>query len=207
MMRTLHVETASDGIGGSFFSLRSLVLGLDRSTFEPTVVFARPNPVADEMVADGIRVHLLPRAFSRPINGSRVRFHLGLARAGIHAAQEIRRLESCSGGPFAVVHTNDQLETNAAWILGAALLGRPVVAHERQAGTFRWAHRALSRAISVHVRVSHYIDEHCRRGGLAPKGAVVVHNGIETIDRETRTALEAEGRAALAEIGVPGEPP
>lgn len=202
MIRILHIEGATDGVGGSFFSLDGLVRGMDPAEFQSTVMFGRPNPVSSAMEADGWPIRFVGSAMPRLDGRSRSRFHASLCRATWWAVQEIRRLEVTAGKSFDVVHTNDQLETNAPWILASSMLGRPTVVHERQAGNFRWAHRALSRFVSVHVRVSRFIDDHCRAAGLRPANSAVIHNAVGRTPVSELASLRRHGESRLREMGI-----
>ena len=59
--RLMFVEGNVDGtVGGSYFSLLYLVGNLDRSAFDPIVVFHQSNDLIPEFESQGIRTEVLP---------------------------------------------------------------------------------------------------------------------------------------------------
>ena len=60
--RVLYCEGNIDGtIGGSYYSLLFLVAGLDRSKFDPVVVFRTSNPLISRYNENGIRTLVVPK--------------------------------------------------------------------------------------------------------------------------------------------------
>ncbi len=199
---TLHIEGAVDGVGGSFHSLVGLLERLDRSRFEPTVLFARPCGMESRLHEHDLPCYVLPVPPIRPLAATRGAFHSQLALATIECAALIRSLEHQHGHRFAVIHTNDQLVTNAGWICAARMLRRPVVCHERQHGNFRRVHGLLASGLAAHVRISQSVERHCREHGIDCERSMVIHNGVRVPDAEQRGAAAARGRRVFARFGL-----
>lgn len=201
---TLHIESAIDSVGGSFHSLEGLLLSLDRGQFEPTVVFARDCDNARRLREHGISVHVLPEPPVRPLAPGRMAFHRQLLVATAACSAIIRDLERRQGRAFDLVHANDQLVTNAGWILASQFSGRPVVCHERQYGDFRAVHRWIARRAAAHVRISRSVDQHCHQTSIVSRNDLIVHNGVRCPTEAQRIVAAEQGRKTLAEkqIGV-----
>ncbi len=202
---TLHIEGAIDGEGGSFRSLAGLLERMDRSRFEPVALFCRPCEAATRLREQGLDVYVLPKPPLRPLAAGRAAFYSELARATLECAGVIRSLEQGRGSPFALVHTNDQLITNAGWISAARMLRRAIVCHERQHGDFRAVHRALASGISAHVRISTSVDRHCREHGIWARRNALIYNGLTIPSSADRAAAKRRGARALADLGVGSE--
>jgi glycosyltransferase involved in cell wall biosynthesis len=125
-----------------------------------------------------------------------------LANATLQARGVIIRLMREKRVHFDLVHTNDQLVTNAAWVSAARLCGIPVVAHERQHGDFRRVHRWLATGVAAHIRISQSVDRHCRGRHILSLNDHVIHNGVQLPSlKETRDA-RVEGRKAYRDLGI-----
>src|SRR5262245_35444054 len=59
--RILFTDATQGGVlGGSLTGVLQLLAHLDRARFEPVFVLFAPKPIAAELEAEGIRVHVLP---------------------------------------------------------------------------------------------------------------------------------------------------
>ena len=207
LVPTLHIEGAIDGEGGSFRSLTGLLERIDRSRFEPVALFCRACEAAMRLREQGLDVYVLPEPPRRPLASGRVEFYAELLRATLKCAGIIRSLEQGRGSSFGVIHTNDQLVTNAGWIAAARMLRRAVVCHERQHGDFRTVHRALASGIAAHVRISASVDAHCREHRIRARRNTLVYNGLAIPSAAEKAAARERGARVLAELGVgPGAP-
>ncbi len=198
----LHVESAVDGEGGSFTSLEGLVSGLNPAHFRSIVLCSRSSSAFDRLADRGFAVHYLSAAPSLPLASSRPAFHVQLATSSMQARRLIGRLMAESGIRFDLIHTNDQLVTNAAWISAARLCGIPVVAHERQHGDFRRVHRWLAAGLAAHVRISGSVDRHCRSRQISSLNDRLVYNGVQVPSREAVRSARHRGRALLRGLGI-----
>jgi len=162
--RVLYLSNHGEIVGGGELSLLSLMTGLDRSNWAPSLIVPEEGRMAQEARAAGIQTEVVPmpspyKAGSRLITSVR---HL---RAVI-AAQQVD-----------LVHANG---SRAMIFAGPAarLAGKPVVWHVRVADSDGWLDRALYRMASCIVVNS---DAVSRRFAWAGGRKVRrIHNGIDT---------------------------
>lgn len=185
--RILYVEGNPDGtVGGSFFVLLDLVLGLDRTRFEPIVVFRFDNFVADRMRAAGVTVLInppvVPLTFERrwlailmaPIK-KLVNLFRGLLLPTVSHAAYLKR------NRIDLVNLNNSITRNHPWMVAALLTGTRCLTHEMGINkSYSWLSRYLGRRLDAVVAVSHAIHDAMRKGGAASPNITVVHNGIDT---------------------------
>lgn len=221
--RILFVQRPAGG--GSAESLHETVRRLDRSRFEPLVLFHRPGPWSDRFRALGVEtLHLgggegtLGRGREEGGTPSK-----GRSRSGRWRVPRPRWLREASGLirrdlPLAwrtarlirkkeidLVHHNNNPAANRASILGAILGGVPQVAHVRFFGRYyRPIDERLCRRVDRFVCVSASVATHCRRRLRLPEERVdVVHNPV---DLERFTGARGRRSGTRRHLGVePGD--
>jgi hypothetical protein len=154
-IRVLLAENTVRGLGGSYESLYVTATSLDRSRFQPIVLFFQHNHFAEKLEADGIRVLVATsrQFWEKPSYLEKsARIRSSLPRKGALGA--VRRnlvalARTVVGGlpmtwtvhrilrreKIAILHTNNNLERDSMMILAGVLARVPVVAHERQLAT------------------------------------------------------------------------
>ncbi|MFA4947159.1 MAG: glycosyltransferase family 4 protein [Candidatus Krumholzibacteriia bacterium] len=194
MHRILYFEDAPT-VGGSAICLEEIVRGLDRSRFEPFVLFAydlatraalgpagipnattasirgEPEPVPPE----GREIRLpgfKRREFYRLLWSLKSYLLVERERAGWFAEWIARER-------FDLVHTNNSLTANLTAIVAASRAGVPVVSHQR--GYFRPTafQRFATRGVDRFLCVSRSVADHYATQGLGRDRILTVYDGID----------------------------
>lgn len=202
--RVLYVEGNVDAtVGGSYYSLLFLVSGLDRTRYDPIVVFAAGNDLLPQFHARGIRTIVRPllspvaigtrfgRYVSRPVNFAR-----GWVIEPFRLAALLRREQ------VSLVHLNNSIIKNHAWMIASLLAGIPCITHERGINQ-RFLTRAvvLARSLKAIICISSAVQENFRSLGLGGLPLVTVHNALDPSEmRITRSRADI-----CAELGLPVE--
>lgn len=199
--RVLYVEGNVDGtVGGSYFSLFYLVSNLDRSRYEPIVVFAADTPLLPKFHAAGVRTMIrpLPPAVRLPGTPGRliakiVNFWRGMVAEPLRLAELLRRER------IHLVHLNNSIVRNHSWMVGAMLAGVPCVTHERGINErFSTRARLLGRRLKAVVCISAAVRDNFVARGLGGLPLITIHNGLDPASmRVTRLAEDVR-----SELGV-----
>jgi glycosyltransferase involved in cell wall biosynthesis len=202
--RILFVEMAY-GFGGSIVSLHQLVQGLDRSAYEPVVLFYRPNAYLPRFAAlDVETIVLYPDAGERParrdLNPGRP--PSALRRQVSTAAYIFRQVRAHTGRLQRVLrerrielaHLNDMLVGNREAIIAAQLAGVPCVSHVRAFEQLSGFDRLLMRYVDVFIYISQAIRADHERQGAPPARGQVIYNALDA--REFALGDRAAARAA-----------
>ena len=205
-VRILFCEGNIDGtIGGSYFSLLFLVAGLDRSRFEPIVVFRCSNSLISRYNESGIRtlvipkpkptvlaisdgtkmpvvriVNLLLRAIQRLINFTRF-----LPIDAIRCARLLRNEH------IDIVHLNNSVIRNHEWMLASLLARTRCITHERGINaSYSGLSRFLASRIDGVISISQAVQDSLDKGGVRPRTSKIIYNGINPDEMEVTTSKE-----------------
>jgi len=180
--RVVYVEGNVDGtIGGSYFSLLFLVSGLDRSRFEPLVVFAADNSLRPRFEERGVRTMVRPppapivlRAPLLSLVAKALNFLIGAVIEPIRLAALLRRER------IDLVHLNNSITRNHSWMIAARLAGIPCITHERGINPrFKERDRRLAKGLEAVVCISSAVRENFLRLGLGHLRLFTIHNGLD----------------------------
>ena len=199
--RILYVEGNPDGtVGGSFFSLLYLIEGLDRSRFEPVVVFAKENTLVERFRAAGAPVHIRPVAPPVILRGALGRlvakaanFLLGFVIEPLRLARFMRRER------IALVHLNNSIIRNHVWAMAALLARIPCLTHERGINS-HYSQRSLKigRRLGAVVCISAAVRDNFAARGVHGLPLTTIHNGLDPAAmRVTRSRTEI-----CSELGI-----
>ena len=204
--KILYVEMAH-GLGGSVVSLYQLVRGLDRSRYDPIVLFYWDNPYVGRFRQLGLEtiVWAGPRKkgdamvpLSPPLLVSgRYRgwlekfpwmegfYHgLGLVLRTIFQtlplAWRVRRIIRSRG--VDLVHANDLVGCNREVILAARLSGRPCICHIRAFERYTALDRFLIQFVDRFIFISQAIASSCISQGVDPMRGTVVYNALDATE-------------------------
>lgn len=198
----MYVEGNPDGtIGGSFYSLLFLVKNLDRSRFEPTVVFSKSNELIPAFQAAGAEVVVRPLAppvraryrvlhpFTRLANAL-----LGLVVEPLRLAALLRRRR------IDLLHLNNSIERNHPWIIAAALAGVPRMTHERGINPrMSLPARLLVGQLRAVVCISSAVRDNLLCLGVDSGKLRTIWNGLDPVEMK----VGKDRDAILAEFGLP----
>lgn len=189
--RILYCEGNMDSsVGGSHYSLFYLVESLDKSRYEPIVVFHRENRLIPMYRQAGLDSRVFPYRDA-------VRFAARLSRfsfAGrfvqlVQNLVNIWRMVIFPGIRCALylrahhvdlVHLNNTIIRNHHWMLGAILARVKCISHERGINEhISWFSRFFARRLSAIICISGCVKDNLLKQGIAANQLVVVHNGLD----------------------------
>jgi glycosyltransferase involved in cell wall biosynthesis len=208
--RILFVEQNRDGtVGGSHHSLLLLVQHLDRSLFEPVVVFYERHALIQEFerVAPVVVFSAPAPVRIRRGNGAGLSDPVGLAALGLQklvnlsreVAASVRRM-TWAIGVFRpdLIHLNNCVLIGQDWLFAARVSGARCVVHQRGFATPTGSIRAFDKVIcisrDVQISLAKAVPELGRR-------SVQIYNGID-VDGYTRQARASDAAAVRREFGV-----
>jgi glycosyltransferase involved in cell wall biosynthesis len=187
--RSIYYYTDSRALGGAELSLLMLIEGLDRSTWEPTLLLddvAEVDPVESRAAALGVPVE---RIAPMPLG-------LGGARRAVTLARLLRRQRP------AVFHATLSWPLAAKWALAAAVAARvPSIGSVQLIPEFElerssyWQLRALASGVDRYVAVSRDVREELVSRFRWPAAKIdVVYNAVrlEPFDAPAPAGLRAE---------------
>ena len=223
--KILYCEGNVDNtVGGSYFSLLYLVSGLDKTRFEPIVIFHQANPLIPSFENAGIDTRVVekptPFAFTSPSQVSWpgykviypalrvfqkfVNFIRFLPLTAMQYARLIRK------NNVDLVHLNNSIVRNHAWMLAAQISGTKCVTHERGINSqYSRLARYYAKRISAVICISRAVRDNLKKYNVSASTLVTIYNGIDptvlTVDRSER---EIRGELGLSPdatlIGVVG---
>ena len=180
--RILYVEGNVDGtIGGSFFSLLFLVQGLDKSRYDPLVVFSFEHRLFPRYEAAGARVLLRPLA--KPIQ-AKSGFGRLLAKAcnlvlGF-VIEPLRLALLLKRERIDMVHLNNSIVRNHPWMVAAKLCGTPCITHERGINpAYSQRSVSLGRKLAAVVCISDAVRDNFALRGVTGLPLVTIPNGLD----------------------------
>lgn len=182
MKKILFIESNRDGtVGGSYYSLLSLVQGLDKSKYEPHILFCQDNMLVSEYRKATPHVY---------INNFGPSHSIPLESAGDVLKWPYRVIDKLLLKQFMLkriideikpdlVHLNNGYGCMHEWILACSLSGIKVLAHDR--GTEYPCNRQtklFARLLDAIICVSDSFKDNVVQQGLKPKRLRRVYNGI-----------------------------
>lgn len=223
-LRVLYVEANTRAqIGGSYFSLCYLIQGLDKTRYEPIVLFHQPhqlvsafeqagarvlfeteNPVAEVNpigAIDNLKRDLYTLAKRRP--WSVVLLTLIQLRAFIlRTRPRMERLVALIQQEQPdLVHLNDGITSNHAGILACSRTGVPCIVHERRERTYSPLDRWVARHADAVICKDRAVYEHCLGQGIRVGH---IRHILNPIDLSTPVVSSENVRTSL---GIPADAP
>jgi glycosyltransferase involved in cell wall biosynthesis len=209
-LRVLFVETNADGtVGGSHQALYDLVRTLDRSRYEPVLLFYQGNRFADILSAEGEEVIVWEEVNAR----ERLSQSTGSAPARLRAVADaiLRRRRLLKERRIDLVHLNNTPQVGLDDWLPAAKLGRRSIVSAAMGGAsgvpgtgfLAAVRRTLMKRYDRVIPVSRYILEALREHGVPESGMTLVHHGIDV--EAFRRRVTKTPSATRAALGVPDD--
>jgi len=204
-------STAGGVVGGSLTGILALLAHLDRRRFEPMLVLFEPKPVAADLEARGIPVHVLPPLATRPLErrGSRPRRAVTHAveflRVVVPRARQLVRLFRRER-PAIVYCTNGIAPSSRPAMLAAAICRVPLVCHFK--GHFKGPRhvapeaRFMSRWIDTAIAMTDEILDQARSRGVRAQRFLTIFDGIDP-----KAYVPGKGAAVRRELGIPSDAP
>jgi glycosyltransferase involved in cell wall biosynthesis len=224
-MRVLYCEGNIDGtVGGSYFSLLYLVSNLDRSRFEPIVVFHEDNDLIPTFREHGVETKVIqkeqPFAFlgrGSPVSGRfrAILLPVVVVRKIVNMLRFLvvgsaRRARFLRRNNIDLLHLNNSVTRNHDWMIGAILSRTRCITHERGINDhYSTLSKSLAKRLDAIICISNAVRDSLIRGGVSTNSAHTIYNGIDPdILRARRTPedirhqYDVESSARL--IGVIG---
>jgi glycosyltransferase involved in cell wall biosynthesis len=215
-VRVLYCESNVDGtIGGSHYCLLYLVERLDRTRFEPLVLFyqdhalvARFSEAAETIVApphDAVRWQPGRRSSFAPAVLARKAVNLG--RMARHVKRQVSFLRERGIG---LVHLNNSVRRHHDWMIAARIAGVPCLTHERGINAqYDWTDRTLGSRLAAIVPMSGWIRDHMVQRGMPADNIRVLYDGLDPASVQPRVSpaeLRAQWQVApdQAVVGIVG---
>lgn len=195
--RVLYVERPFQ-VGGSVISLYELVKRLDKSLFEPIVLFHGPNPYRQKFWELGVETITLSDQVPKAITGEGIRdiaanldrYHqvLGngyrtakqwylVAKKDFPLARRVAGLIRAKN--IALVHHNGCLARNRDTILAGLQTNVAQVVHVRTLHAFGQWEKLLARSVDFFVYISRAVEQFYQDLGIPPYLGKVVHNPFD----------------------------
>jgi len=208
--RILFVEGNVDGtVGGSYFLMLDLVRSLDRSRYEPLVVFRRSNYLEDSFRECGAEVVVLPKEESFAFRSQLanrlllplkklINLYRRLLRPAVVHARFIRSRS------IDLVNLNNSITRNHDWMLAARMVGVPCITHEMGINErYSPLSRFLGERLDAVICLSHVIRDTMVARGASPGNAHVIHCGIDlTRYRQVESPTDLRIKHSIPE-GIP----
>jgi len=222
--RILFCENNTDGtVGGSYYSLLYLASGLDRTRFEPIVVFYHDHELVPRFREAGVDVRILRKPRGLDVAAAAGgRTGLGPVRRILRTVQRaanlvrllivpaIRHAFRLRSWGVDLVHLNNSILWNHEWMLAARLVGVPCMTHERGINRrYPSNSRRFGRRLAAIVCISEAVRERMVSLGVDYPNMVTIHNGLDPdamrvrVDPSTLRARHgiAEGRPIVGIVG------
>ena len=176
-IRIAYCEGNTDGtIGGSYYSLLFLVESIDKSRFDPLVIFRNRNALWSrfEQVSE---VRAVP--VRTPVRGrySFLRRGINFTRflmMGVEEALFLRRQR------IQLLHLNNSVTRNHDWMLAALIAGIPCITHERGINPkVSQLTRVLGSRLRAVLCISTAVRDALVQSGLSGIPLYVIHNGLD----------------------------
>ena len=208
-VRVVYCEGNIDGtIGGWYYSLLYLVKGLDRSRYEPLVVFHAENGLMGRFQEAGVETIVWPRVV--PVTfAARLGPTWRLIRAPLLLAQKAVNVVRGSWQALAkamflrrkgarLVHLNNSVLHNHDWMFASRVAGLPCVSHERGINDdYPPAARFWAKRLEAVVCISDAVRKQLEAHGVDYGNLVTIHNAFDPAEAKFHVS-PSELRAAHA---------
>jgi len=189
--RILYCEGNLDNsVGGSHFSLFYLVESVNKSRYEPVVVFHRENRLIPMYKQAGLDTRVFPyrSALRLPPGLKQIAVLRRIFQLAINVANIVRMILlpaiRCAvflkANHIDLVHLNNTIIRNHHWMLGAILARVKCISHERGINeNISWISRLFARSLAAIVCISVSVRDNLLAQGIGEGKLVIVHNGLD----------------------------
>ena len=183
MKKILYIEANKDGtIGGSYYSLLYLVQGLNKSKYEPHVIFCQDNILIEKFkkVTPYVYIYDFPAAVSAPIRTLKdiIKWPcLLLVEVLLSQPKILKVLKDISPD---LVQINNGYATLHNWVLASYFTGVKIVAHDR--GTrapCSYRTKYFARYLDAIISVSESYKNNAIKQNLRAKHICRIYNGLD----------------------------
>lgn len=220
----LFVEGNIDGtIGGSYFSLLFLIEGLDKTKFNPVVVFRKEHSLIDSYEKAGATVAIVPiprpvvlytagAVTNRLLNAispfakllqKLINFGRSLPLAALRNVRFLRKHK------IDLVHLNNSVLRNHDWVLASKLARIRCTTHERGINpSYTKLAKMFAPRLDGIVCISEAVRKSLVSGGIRNKKMPVIYNGIDPLVMQNPDSVDIRANFGLPQrailVGVVG---
>jgi len=217
-VKILYCESCMDGtVGGSHHCLLHLVEHLDRSLYEPVVLFYESHAILPRFQAVAETL-IWSRSLLRPVQwgvGRSLWFlPLAFARRVANFLKFLCRVADyiffLKRNCIALVHLNNSITRHHEWMYAAFLSGVPCVVSERGLNSrYDPWDRACAATLALIIPMSRWIMEHMVQRGVSPDNIRVMYDGVDPHSITVTQPAEAlrkiyDIRSEQAVVGIVG---
>jgi len=220
--RILYVQLSPDVGGGLINGLYAIVACLDRSQYEPLLLFYWPNPYRERFEDLGVKTMVFekPKPWQHPTPVARLQksalvkslqkrkasrssalYHaLGsYIRLSYYIPQILRLAKLMKANDIDLVHLNkDPTQHGREIVLAAKLAGLPCISHVRNFSEFQAADRLVARFVDQFIYCSNAIGQHCvTQGRVPPTRGCTIRNGLIDVEKWSRPYDTAQVRREI----------
>lgn len=191
-IRILYCDSNIDGtVGGAYYSLFYLVEGLDKTIYEPVVVFYRDNPLIPKYEELGIKVEIMTPPSPVHLNlfaNSPIKLltkSTRILQSGINfyrffIVQAVKFASYLYRHNIKLVHLNNSVLRSHNWMLAARLVGARCVSHERGINTHfpNFARKFIKKLDGV-ICISGAVRDNMEKQGFSSNNLYTVYNGLD----------------------------
>ncbi len=199
--RILYLEANEDGtVGGSHRALVDLVRGLDRTRYEPVVLFYQDNVHVPTLRAAGVEVHVWETERARE---RRIRSRVGVGKYLDLLTAVVRRRRFLKDQRIALIHVNNSPRVGFDdWLPAARLTGIPCIAFAMgDARITAFIARKMAPRFDHVIAISRFMADAMRRLGIREDRLSLVYLGVD--GPALRAAVRQSREATRTELGVP----
>lgn len=178
--KILFIEQNTDGtIGGSHYCLLYLIDGLDKTKFEPIVLFyENHNLIPDFQIKSMVHIHNY-----RKYNKNKNKLKRKAINIIVHLKHFMNALYWISRQKINLIHLNNSiLGGYDLWLPISLILHIPCISHERGFNSFsklKGIEKYLLNKYSAVISVSDVIRENLKKCGISYHKLLTVHDGID----------------------------
>jgi len=178
--KILFIEQNTDGtIGGSHYCLLYLIDGLDKTKFEPIVLFyENHNLIPDFEIKSMVHIHNY-----RKYNKNKNKLKRKAINIIVHLKHFMNALYWISRQKINLIHLNNSiLGGYDLWLPISLILHIPCISHERGFNSFsklKGIEKYLLNKYSAVISVSDVIRENLKKCGISYHKLLTVHDGID----------------------------
>lgn len=205
-VKVLYCESNIDGtIGGSHYCLLHIVENLDRSVFQPVVMFYEHHalvPTFQKVSETIVRAPYRPVQWGAGEGKGLWSLPLVLARRGVNFGKFIgavvEHVRFLRRNRIALVHQNNSITRHREWMCAAFLARVPCVASERGLNArYTLLDRAYAWSLALIIPMSRWIMDHMIERGVSPANIRVLYDGIDPgtirIEQSSQSLRDAYG--------------
>ncbi|MES9969186.1 MAG: glycosyltransferase family 4 protein [Candidatus Thiodiazotropha sp.] len=209
LKKIMYCEGNTDGtVGGSFYSLLYLTSGLDRSKYDPIVIFHENNTLIPEYEKAGVKTLVVPpykpvtlvsnNRYLSKLNSLLRVLQKPLNLLGYLLLSSNKKKRLLKNYQIDLLHLNNSVLRNNDWMIAAQLAGIPCITHERGINSiYPLISRYLASKLNAIISISKSVTDTLKKNGIK-SNIVTIHNGIDP----EQVSKKISGENILEKLGL-----